>query len=49
MLCEKRNSKEEPPIIKAYSNVPVTLVYQWDGGKEIIRLGMNSQIRSEKI
>lgn len=38
LICEKRNGKEEEPVIKASSNVPVTLEVIWNGNKKIIEL-----------
>lgn len=39
LRCQKRTSPNEKPVIAAKSNIPVTLVVKWEGGKETLMLG----------
>ena len=38
LICEGRDSASDEPVIKAQSNVPVTLEVIWDGKKKVIEL-----------
>ncbi|AIQ57834.1 MGH1-like glycoside hydrolase domain-containing protein [Paenibacillus borealis] len=39
LSCEGRKSTDERPVIRATSNIPVTILVKWEKGKEYIELG----------
>jgi len=45
LLCEKRCSQGEKPVVYADSNVPLSLEIRWAGGSEVMSIEKNSTAR----